>query len=300
MNYVFILVALLGQFPNFFGFPIEAEVPKDNKPKATMFIGLDDDEFSKHLEMELTKDWSKEQARPRRPDQSQEQWNTECSAFYNLKYKMIGLNRTIRDRVDIRFVRDRSELPSECPAFHIGKNSKWEKFPKEGFREYTFPLMTVLYEIDLWYLPEWREALEERRQKADREVTVMNNGVDRINESILQEIYGPRCGIYPIKQVTAIYWFDGKLWKKLASPAQGHIFIPDNEVASIQAQNKNAKLHKVECYISGYEIRTDVYSEKMIQVPIDGLNCRLMPETFPSVELLPNPPWEPKYSFVPF
>lgn len=295
-------MALLGQFPNFFGFPLEAEKPPEepSKKQAVMYLAIDDDDYSKQLDMELFKDWKKIQFRTREAAEEAESYNKESSAFYQMKYDMINLNGAIRARVKLEVVKDRSDMPAKCPAFRIGKNSKWETFPVEAFRDYGYPLKTVLYEIDLWYIIDWREALQERRYKAIQNVNVMNRSVYNINEKILQSIYGEKCSIYPVEQVTAMYWFDGKLWQKLASPEEGCLFIPDNIVASIQAQNKDKTIHKVEGYISGYEIRTDVYSDKMINIPIDGLNCRLMPETFPHVDVLPNPPWEPKYSFVPF
>lgn len=301
MKWFFVWTLMLGQFPNFFGFPLEAERPADKPPQTTIYIAIDKDEYSQHLKMELTKNWKDEQFPSRdKTKETQEQHNKNSRAFYDMKYDMLRLNKEIRRRVNLEIIEDISELPHKCPAFRIGKNSKWESFPKEAFRVYTFPLKTVLYELDMWYIHDWRDLLEERRRAAYSDISNVNRGVYRVNTEILEGIYGKSCGVYAIRQVTAIYAFNGKLWEKIAVPKDGQVFIPDNEVVSIEAQNKNVKLHRAMCYISGYEIRANIYNSSTITIPTTGLNCRLLPEIFPNVELLPNPPWEPKYSFVPF
>lgn len=301
MKLIFLLIAIC-QIPNIFGFPIEAEIPKtDNVNKPTMYIAIDTDDFSKQLDMELNKEWRKARFPDRdKSKQTTEQYNADSGSFYNLKYEMIRLNKNIRSRINIEMVYERSELPYKCPAFRIGKNSEWETFHNRAFIQYTYPLKTVLSEIDRWYIYDWRKALEDRRTAEYTRISNLNSGLFDINLSILESKYGKIITAEADIQVTAIYRFNGKTWDKIATPDKDKLFIPDNVVVSVEAQNKQYKLHKVLGYINGYKIRNDIYSLSAKIVPIDGLNCRLMPQVFPSVELLPNPPWEQKYSFVPF
>ncbi len=302
MNAIMVLMLLLGQFPNFFGFPVEAEQPTDVVPQRqpVLYLAIDKDEYSQHLKMELTKNWKDEKPPKRRPDEPQEVYNKSCVSFYNLKYTMMQLNRDINRRVNVELVEDPSEFPQKCPAFRMGKNSKWETFPKEAFRDYTFPLRTVLYEIDRWYIFDWREALEERRLKESAHRTSVNYGIREANINVIEGIYGKSFAISENAQATAIYSFNGKYWDKVLVPDSGEDYISEIDVENFRLAHRNKKLHVVSGYISHYEFRTDIYGADEKIVPTTGLNCRLLPEVFPEVELLPNPPWEPKYSFVPF
>lgn len=303
MKYTFILIILIGQCANLYGFPIEAEKPQDtiSRSKPILYIALDPkDEFSQQLKMELTKDWYNEKPPERDINQTDKEYNKNVFAFWLLKTKMINLNKDIRNRVNLQIIEDVSDLPAKCPSFAFGKNSKWEIFPNEAFRDYALPLRTILYEIDLWYSYEWLEKLEEKRLRAGTRVNIVNDGINDTNLELIQRTYGSSGHIIQYVKATAIYRFNGKLWDKIAAPAEGHKFIPDDDVDTICEENNNYKLHVVRNYISHYIWRKDIYTSEEITIPTNNLNKWLMIDVFPKVNVLPNPPWEPEYSFVPF
>ena len=276
--------------------PVEAIKPV--RPTPTMYIGISDTFESKLLKQEIETDWIK----VIKPDMDAAGENT-CRMLAATRFEID--KRTI---IKLLTIDDDETIPYDWPVYRFSRYQKWEKFPKKSFSNSSWPTLTLYYLINLQFTDEFRKELEENRRDYGIECSNINSSILKLNAQILTRRYGDMI-FNPIIEDCAIYQFRNNKWYKIKIPKNGKFFT-EKEKDGIQPINENEEASPTHFYfangyikeysMSGWIESGNKKEWKSVRIPADGLNVYLSFGAFPNVDVDPSPPWEEKYSFVPF
>lgn len=278
------------------GNPVEATKPV--RPRPTMYVGISDTFESKLLKQEIEIDWIS----VIKPNTDEIAENT-CRMLAATKFEM-------DKKVKIKIVTpdDDDTVPYDWPVYRFSRYQKWEKFPKKTFSYSTCPTLTLDYLISRQFVDEFRKDLEEKRRAYDIECSNINSYILKLNSEILRRKYGDKI-FNPVIEYTAIYQFRKNKWYKIKTPSN-KLFLTHKEKESIKPVEDNEDTSSSNFYfangyiseynMSGWSMSGTKNEWKSVRIPTDGLNVYLSFGAFPNVDVEPSPPWEEKYSFIPF
>lgn len=287
--------------------PVEAQKPV---PALTIYIGIDDQENSIFLKQELQRNWNP--------------YRYHHDTFYSPWYlkeehkkldprevvQLLGFHKVqqkIFSRVNVIYVGYDDVTPgTELPAIKFRKNGAWNTLDKKAFTTTGFPLKTIEWQIDLFFIDEIRQKYQEKVNDLCTIWRVFNDVQNTFNRELIfarnpeyvDYFYNENC------PTSALYVFDPKQkdWI-LISKASKDEFQSAILFDKIRRDNKGYRFHTVSEKINMVSVTSPTDKDgkiKDIQVDLTGLNIWLRPEPFPVLDdYEPPAPWEKPIKVIP-